>query len=144
MMNDKIFTTSFYVLCAPMAAAGNTFEINERGRQVRLKSVTIDWQIQDNNAPNMPLNFNTQNTQAAIFQVTSVFSPLGSFFQNFGAAPVDNGGFFAMHRPGQYYFDKLFFNENIFFGFTVGNYDALVNYLYYFHCVAEIEIIKQK
>lgn len=141
---NDVYTCRLGFTLAPALAIQETFYLNQANKTLRIKSISIDYEIHENDtSQNLPLD---QNTVIALnLQVGDTVVPrmISKHFENF-TLPVwliGNGTHFRMWKPGQLTFDSWFIRNTLRFDFNITNYGVLLTYVINSCIIVETETI---
>jgi hypothetical protein len=132
--HNNIVYTAFWVN-GVLAGGGNqitTFRINDQGRMIQIKSLTISWQAR---FAVSGLNIPPENNTTQIFALRAFPAAGQQFSRTFdyqgGTAFTNTGDEMRFFAPGQYKFDSFFIANELDFSLSITNLEAAlaVNHL---------------
>lgn len=122
-MSNKVYTGAYNWSVAPGLTVSSNFSIRSTGKEIKLKSVTIDWHIEDAAGLTVPWRTATQEFFSlgigtlllTTGKIAYTFTPTG------GAPPYYNGSYFRITEPKQLIFDSFFIANELPFYVQISN-----------------------
>jgi len=125
-MSYKVYSAQWNLSIAAAGSATAGFNIQSVGREIKIKSITLEWYIAQNGV-NTPIPWRSVVNQSIYLQVGGFANKFASAFDGLtGSLPSANGYYLVMTEPGQLFFDSFFVPNNLPLQFTINNFAAFI------------------
>jgi len=135
---NRVHTIRFFPPIAAGAVVNATFNVNNYGREMKVKSITHDLLIY-NTATNLVLPFE-QNTVIQVNLYTVAGMIFSKAMENIaGTAAFVTGQNIWLTKPGHYEFNSFFISQQLQIGLQWANFDLVNGYTVNSTVIVEIE-----
>jgi len=125
-MSNKVYTAQWNLSIAAAGSATAGFNIQSVGREIKIKSITLEWYMAQNGV-NTPIPWRTTTTESIVLYVGGFGNKFASSYDNLtGALVASNGYQVVITEPKQLFFDSFFVPNNLQFSFVINNFAAFI------------------
>jgi hypothetical protein len=137
-MPNRVYTAIYSEVLAPGFNFISTFQILSPGRELRIRSISLDWMI-TNPITNIkvPVGINTE--QYLKLTVGNYLNDIANGFINITNPPDFNGRAIEIYEPTQLFFDSFFITNSLPFILQIQNNNAANDFINQVTIIVETE-----
>jgi len=119
-MSYKVYTATWQEVVNAGLSFASHFSIQSVGREIKIRSILISWQIRDLVAGVM-VNYRTTPLHSLLFTLANTGPLIADTFRITSGPPYAMGNIIQIYDPGQYVFDAFFVSNEVLLTLQLGN-----------------------
>jgi hypothetical protein len=137
-MANKVYACNYSQTLNAGATFQSTISILSVGRQIKIKSIALEWQFSNNTTGQYESPENT-TTQAINLRLSPGAQSIAAPFVIGANPPLNNGNIINMYYPGQRLFDAFFITNTLDLILQIDNVSAADQYVHQVCIIIETE-----